>query len=97
MIDRHKQLLLDCYLSGQVPESAWTEHLKDPKFAEFVASEMGVAKPAPTFGARERAFEKWGAGPDGHNLLARSRDPGGILAIAHDLFKAGWNAGTRNG
>lgn len=32
-------LLLQCYLSGQVPESAWQEHLRDePVLAEGVAA-----------------------------------------------------------
>lgn len=91
-IAENNRLLLDCYLSGQVPEPEWTEHLKDLQFAKFVASEMGVAKPAPTLGARERAFQDFMAGRAGRETLARPRDHTNIIAIAHDLFKAGWNA-----
>jgi len=33
--------LLACYLSGQVPEAAWQEHLAaDPEFARWVAERM---------------------------------------------------------
>jgi hypothetical protein len=86
-------MLLDCYLSGQVPDSAWNEHLKDPEFARFVTSEMGPGRePEPTLGARERAFNNYMGDNLGGDLLARSRDHSGIRAIAHDLFKAGWNA-----
>ena len=80
MNTRHHRSLLDCYLSDQVTEAQWTEHLKDAEFAKFVASEMGVAKPEPTLGVRERAFEKYLASPD-----YRYGDAGGA-------FKAGWNA-----
>jgi hypothetical protein len=83
-VAENNRLLLDCYLSGQVPENEWTEHLKDLQFAKFVASEMGVAKPepAPTLGARDRAYQKFMA--DSGTALA--------LKTAHDSFKAGWNA-----
>src|ERR1039458_8013033 len=80
MNTRHHRSLLDCYLSDQVTEAQWTEHLKDAEFAKFVASEMGVAKPGLTLGVRERAFEKYLASPD-----YRYGDAGGA-------FKAGWNA-----
>ena len=81
MNTRHHRLLLDCYLSDQVSEAQWTEHLKDPEFMKFVASEMGVAKPEPTLGVRERAFETWG----------RTKD-GSLTEDAERAFKAGWNA-----
>lgn len=29
-------LLLACYRSGQIPEAAWQEHLKDEVFAAWV-------------------------------------------------------------
>lgn len=29
-------LLLDCYLSGQIPASAWAEHLKDEVFRAWL-------------------------------------------------------------
>lgn len=30
------QLLLQCYLSGQISEKQWQEHLKDEAFAEWL-------------------------------------------------------------
>jgi hypothetical protein len=83
-IAENNRLLLDCYLSGRVPPHEWNEHLKDREFAKFVASEMGVAKPAPTLGARERAFETWQ-----QKSLSR---PNSDLDYAREVFKAGWNA-----
>lgn len=32
-------LLFACYLSGQIPEAAWQEHLADAEFAAFVKSQ----------------------------------------------------------
>ena len=85
MIDRHNQLLLDCRLSGQVPDSAWSEHLKDPEFAKFVASEMGPGRePEPTLGSRERACIKYIAALNYRSVVTDS--------TAHEAFKAGWNA-----
>lgn len=41
MTERHNQLLLDCYLSGQVSERQWQAHLaQDPGLAEYVAGEF---------------------------------------------------------
>ena len=98
MNTRHHRLLLDCYLSGQVSAAQWTEHLKDPDFAKFFASEMGVAKPVTvaevtaaqngdtmTLGVRARAFETWG----------RTKD-GSLTEDAEQAFKAGWNAHKGN-
>jgi hypothetical protein len=86
MIDRHAQLLLDCRLSGQVSDAQWDEHLKDPEFAKFAASEMGVARqPKPTLGARERAF-------DAFYSDFQPTDCESALDLAEVVFKAGWNA-----
>jgi hypothetical protein len=55
MIDRHNQLLLDCYLSGQVSVEQWQEHLaQDPGLAEFVAGQYPRPTPEPTYGSRRR-------------------------------------------
>lgn len=40
------ELLLACYLSGQVSEREWTEHLKDRVFAAFV-ERQGIHSPLP--------------------------------------------------
>ena len=40
------QALLACYRSGQIPEAAWQEHLRDAAFAAFVTDAT-----APAFGA----------------------------------------------
>ena len=109
MSTQHHRLLLDCYLSGQVSAEQWASHLKnDPELVDFVASEMGVAKPvtvaevtaaqngdpAPdlTFGVRARAFEAYLLTTEGRAIFLRYRDYIGISGIAKDAFKAGWNA-----
>lgn len=34
------ELVLKCYLAGQIPEAAWAEHLQDEVFAAFVQRRM---------------------------------------------------------
>jgi len=38
------ELLLACYLSGQVSERQWTEHLKDEHFAAWIARRERIRK-----------------------------------------------------
>jgi hypothetical protein len=46
MIDRHKQLLHECYLTGQMSEAQWQQHLReDPELAAFVADKSKPAVP----------------------------------------------------
>lgn len=85
MIDRHRQLLLDCYITGQVPEAAWQKHLADdPGLAEFADTQARGLIEAATYGSRERAFAAY--------MLANPTRPNSNVDYAHELFKAGWNA-----
>ena len=87
MIDRHRQLLLDCYITGQVPEAAWQKHLADdPGLAELFEREHGEPQriPEPALGARDRAFKEW----DAKTTARPHRD----ADYAREVFKAGWNA-----
>lgn len=38
------ELLIACYRSGQIPEAAWQEHLRDEVFAQWLAGEFRGAR-----------------------------------------------------
>ena len=41
MIDRHKEQLYECFLSGQISAAQWEQHLReDPELAAFVADKF---------------------------------------------------------
>lgn len=39
----HYALLLDCYLSGQIPEAAWQEHLQDLGLRRWLEERVHVS------------------------------------------------------
>jgi len=83
MNERHHRLLLDCYLSGQVSEAQWQEHLKDRDFAEFIAKEMGLTPDQPASGRSGAADQYVRTSPGNTHREIR---------LEHAAFEAGWNA-----
>lgn len=102
MTDRQSRLLIECYLTGQINEKQWQQHLADDAslrdyvkahFAEYVSAETKAAHaPSPeeirqTNVARASAFGEWALTTEGFDLVDTvGRD------TASAIFLAGWNA-----
>jgi hypothetical protein len=77
MSDRRKQLLYECYLTGQMSEAQWNEHLaEDAGLREYVGAHAPFAEPEPM---RDKACAGYMAQRAGS-------------AEVRAAFYAGWNA-----